>query len=64
MLQQCWYADDASAGGELQHINIWWDGLTQIGPQYDYFPNPEKIWLVVKEEHYEAANASFAGSGI
>ena len=32
--------------------------------QYGYFPNPEKTWLVVKEEHYEAANATFAGSGI
>ena len=62
-LKQCWYADDASAGGELQHIWVWWDGLTQMGPQYGYFPNPEKTWLVVKEEHYEAANATFAGSG-
>ena len=32
--------------------------------QYGYFPNPEKTWLVVKEEHYEAASATFAGSGI
>ena len=51
-VKQCWYADDASAGGELQHIKVWWDGLTQMGPQYGYFPNPEKAWLVVKEEHY------------
>ena len=63
-VKQCWYADDASAGGELQHIKVWWDGLSQMGPQYGYFPNPEKTWLVVKEEHYEAANATFAGSGI
>ena len=63
-VKQCWYADDASAGGELQHIKDWWDGLLQLGPQYGYFPNPEKTWLVVKEEHYEAASATFAGSGI
>ena len=63
-VKQCWYADDASAGGELQRIKDWWDGLTQLGPQYGYFPNPEKTWLVVKEEHYEAASATFAGSGI
>ena len=63
-VKQCWYADDASAGGRLQHIKDWWDGLTQLGPQYGYFPNPEKTWLVVKEEHYEAASATFAGSGI
>ena len=63
-VKQCWYADDASAGGKLQHIKDWWDGLTQLGPQYAYFPNPEKNWLVVKKEHYEAASATFAGSGI
>ena len=30
-VKQCWYADDASAGGELQHIKVWWvhtDGST------------------------------------
>ena len=57
-VKQCWY------GGELQHIKDWWDGLTQLGPHYGYFPNPEKTWLVVKEEHYEAASTTFAGSGI
>ena len=36
----------------------------QMGPQYGYFPNPEKTWLVVKEKHYEAAIATFAGSDI
>ena len=33
-------------------------------PQYGYFPSQEKTWLVVKEEHYEAASATFASSGI
>ena len=63
-VKQCWYANDASAGGELQHIKDWWDGLAQLGPEYSYFRNPEKTWLVVKEEHYDAATATFAGSGI
>ena len=34
--KQCWYAGDASAGGESQHIKVWWDGLTQMGPEYGY----------------------------
>ena len=63
-LKQCWYADNASAGGELQHIKAWWDGLAQLSPEYGYFPKPEKTWLVVKEEHYDSASATFAGSGI
>ena len=45
-VKQCWHADNASAGGKLQHIKVWWDGLAQMGPQYGYFPNPEKPgWL-------------------
>ena len=63
-VKQCSYADEASAGGELQHIKVWWDDLTQLGPQYGYFPNPEKTWLIVKDEHFEAASATFAASGI
>ena len=62
-VKQSWYADGASAGGELQHIQDWWDGLTQLGPQYGYFPNQDKTWLVV-EEHYKAASTTFTGSGI
>ena len=56
--------DDASAGGELQHIKIWWDDLTQLGPQYGYFPNPEKTWLIMNDKHFEAASITFTGSGI
>ena len=25
--KQCWYTDDASAGGQLQHIKDWWVSL-------------------------------------
>ena len=34
---QVWYADDASAGGRLQSIRMWWDKLVQHGPAYEYF---------------------------
>ena len=63
-VKQCWYTDDTSAGDELQHIKVWWDDLTQLGPQYGYFPNPEKTWLTVKDKHFEAASSTFADSGI
>lgn len=38
-VKQFWYADDASAGGKLQHIKDWWDGLVQLGPEYGYLSN-------------------------
>ena len=63
-VNQCWYADDASAGGELQDLKSWWDRLSQLGPQYGYFPNPGKTWLIVKEQHHVTAQDAFGDTGI
>ena len=63
-VKQCWYADDASAGGRLQGLKSWWDKLTLLGPQYGYFPNPEKTWLIVKGQYREAAQDVFGDTGI
>lgn len=51
-VRQIWYTDDASAGGKLDGLRAWWDKITQLGPEYGYFPNPAKTWLVVKEGHH------------
>ena len=63
-VRQIWYADDASAGGKMDGLRAWWDKVTELGPEYGYFPNPAKTWLVVKEEHLEAAQNTFGGCGI
>ena len=31
---------------KLRH---WWDKLSSFGPDFGYFPNASKSWLVVKE---------------
>ena len=62
--QQIWYADDASAGGKMKELRAWWDKITELGSEYGYFPNPAKTWLVVKEDHLEAAQHIFGESGI
>ena len=62
--RQVWYADDASAGGKMEELRAWWDKITRFGPEYGYYPNPAKTWLVVKEEHLEAARNTFGSSGI
>jgi len=62
--KQVWYADDASAAGDLYALKRWWDHLTQIGPEYGYYPNACKTWLVVKEEKYAHAQSIFQGSGV
>ena len=43
--QECWFADNAS--GEIKN---WWDTLTAIGPDFGYFPNAKKCWIIVKPE--------------
>ena len=40
----------------MDGLRAWWDKITEFGPEYDYFPNPAKTWLVVKEEYLEAAH--------
>ena len=61
---QCWFADDAGAGGKLQDLFNWWCVLAEKGPLYGYFVNPPKTWLVVKDCCFASATALFNNSGI
>lgn len=62
--KQVWFADDASAGGKLDHIKNWWDNISQIGPEYGYYPKASKTWLIVKEQDYERAESLFQDTGV
>ena len=62
--KQVWYADDPAAGSNLEGLRRWWDMLEGIGPNYDYFPNESKTFIVVKPELVETANEIFKGTGI
>ena len=61
---QVWFADDASAGGRLLALRLWWDALVQQGPLYGYFPNARKTWLVVKPEQLKDAEVVFVNTGV
>ena len=61
---QSWYADDASASGTLTRLRSWWDKLQLTGPQFGYFPNPDKTWLVVKLDYAKIAKEQFQNTGI
>ena len=54
-VKQAWYADGATAGGALKQLKQWWDGIAELGPDYGYFPNATKTWLVVKEGRSQTA---------
>ena len=61
---QVWFADDASAGGPLLALRLWWDALVHQGPLYGYFPNARKTGLVVKPEQLKDAEAVFVDTGV
>ena len=61
---QIWYADDGSALGNIMDLREWWDELARLGPDYGYFPNSSKTWLVTKEEFHANAAAAFEGTNI
>ena len=63
-VRQAWFADDASAAGDLHALRCWWDRQIEIGPEYGYFPNASKTWLIVKEESLSHAQDVFCGSGV
>ena len=63
-IKQAWFADDASAAGDLSALRQWWDHLVQIGPEYGYYPNAPKTWLIVREESFSQAIQVFQDSGV
>ena len=58
------FADDATAFGNLEALRRWWDILMQIGPNYGYYPQPTKSWLIVKENKLEDVVWVFGGTNI
>ena len=62
-LKEVWF-DDASAAGKLAGLKSWWNNMTIIGPEYGYFPNSSKTWLIVKEKHLGKAKQLFHETGV
>ena len=62
--KQIWYADEAAAVGRIDDLQVWWDKLNTLGPQYGYFPNPSKTLLVTKESLHATATRIFASIGM
>ena len=50
-IKQAWFADDASAAGNLSALRQWWNRLVLIGPEYGYYPNAPKTWLIVQKKN-------------
>ena len=50
------FADDLTGAGRLEMLSRWWKTLFEIGPKFDYYPQPKKSWLIVKEKFKEEAD--------
>ena len=61
---QAWFADDAASGGRLASLRLWWDALSTIGPQYGYYPNATKTYLLVKPNQLTDAQRIFSSTGV
>ena len=35
-VSQYWFADDASALGDIEQLRRWWDGINAVGKHYGY----------------------------
>ena len=60
LTHQLWVAGDGAAGGNLSSLLAWWENLNDMGPAFGYYPNAEKSWLVVKDEHVKLAEELFS----
>ena len=51
------------ASGSLRDLRRWWDDLLLFGPDYGYFINASKCWLLLKDPA-AADTALFDGTGV
>ena len=61
---QVWYADDAAAAGGLQDLLQWWSHLATLGPEFGYFANAPKTWLLTKHHLVSEARNIFQGTQV
>lgn len=63
-IKQCWFADDASGAGSTIEIKRWWDMLSTLGPEFGYFPNDKKCWIIAKPDKEERVKEVFKETDI
>ena len=64
VVKQIWYADDASAGGRITDLRVWWNRLQELGPRYGYFVNSFKSHLLVKDDNLAIGTNLFCDTDV
>ena len=63
-MKQYWFADDASGAGSITEIMTPLDTLSTLGPDFGYFPNDRKCWIIAKPTKEESVREAFKGTSI
>jgi len=61
---QNWYADDSACAAKLSRLRELFDRLTELGPDFCYYPEPWKTIVVVKPEDQAEVRELFDDLGI
>ena len=63
-MKQYWFADDASGAGSITEIMTRWDTLSTLCPDFSYFPNDRKCWIITKPAKEESVREAFKDTPI
>ena len=63
-VKQCWFADDASGPGSTTEIKRLWGMLSTLGPDFGYFPNDKKCWIITRPDKEEDVKVVFKETDI
>ena len=63
-VKKCWFADDASGAGSIMETRTCWDAFSTLGPDFGYFPNDGKCWIIAKPAKEESVREAFKDTSI
>ena len=63
-IKQCWFTYDASGAGPVAEIKRWWNTLSAIAPDFGYYPNGKKCWIITKPDREITVKEAFKGTAI
>ena len=63
-VSQAWFADDATAAGQLTSLLQWWKQLLSLDSLHGYYPNATKTYLIVKPQLYDSAKQLFQDTNV
>ena len=62
--KQCWFANDAGGAGSTTEIKRWRNMLSTLGPDFGYFSNAKKCWIIAKRDKKESVKEIFKDTDI